>query len=163
MFSFLGFHCQLKKPLCNECFVNSSECERCIALLEASVRVLLHSLETMDTNSVVINGYFSWEVEEGVKCAYSLRRIYEEVSAVFLDFPEIIIEQHLMLSKSSINTPYSFFHFHFFFFFFLSLSHVIEISNRIKGSKCVATLTIKFRHFFAYENSGVHLAICFII
>lgn len=64
--------------------MNSSECEQCIAQLLASVRVLLHSLETMDGNLAVTNDYFSWEMEEAVKCAYSLRRIYEEVSVVFL-------------------------------------------------------------------------------
>ncbi|XP_015893451.3 uncharacterized protein LOC107427580 [Ziziphus jujuba] len=58
---------------------HKSVCEQCIALLEASVLVLLHSLETMDADSVVRTGYFSWKVEEGVKCAYCLRRIYEEV------------------------------------------------------------------------------------
>lgn len=60
-------------------FRNSSECERCIAVLQASVGVLLHCLETVDANAVVRKGFFSWEVEEGVKCAGCLRRIYEEV------------------------------------------------------------------------------------
>ncbi|RVW13192.1 hypothetical protein CK203_097768 [Vitis vinifera] len=55
-----------------------SECEQCIALLEDSVCVLLRCLETVDADSVVRKGYFSWEVEEGVKCACFLRRIYEE-------------------------------------------------------------------------------------
>ncbi|XP_031260000.1 uncharacterized protein LOC116118175 [Pistacia vera] len=58
---------------------HKSECEQCIALLEESVRVLLHCLETVDTDLVVRKGYFSWEVQEGVKCACFLRRIYEEV------------------------------------------------------------------------------------
>ena len=64
------------------CFITSRECEQCIALLEASVSVLLRCLETVDTDSVVRKGYFSWELEEGVKCACFLRRIYEEVCNV---------------------------------------------------------------------------------
>jgi hypothetical protein len=66
-------------------FVSSSECERCIALLEASVSVLLHCLEMVDTDSVARKGYFSWELEEGVKCACFLRRIYEEVCDVCMN------------------------------------------------------------------------------
>lgn len=66
-------------------FITSSECERCIALLEASVTVLLHCLETVDTDSVTRKGYFSWDLEEGVKCACFLRRIYEEVCDVCVD------------------------------------------------------------------------------
>lgn len=65
-----------------DCFINSSECERCISLLEASVSVLLHCLETVDTDSIIRKGYFSWELEEGVKCGCFLRRIYEEVCDV---------------------------------------------------------------------------------
>jgi hypothetical protein len=34
--------------------------------------------------AVAMEGFFSWEVEEGVKCACSLRRIYEEVGDVCL-------------------------------------------------------------------------------
>lgn len=63
-------------------FLTCSECERCIALLEASVSILLYCLETVDADSVARKGYFSWELEEGVKCACFLRRIYEEVSDV---------------------------------------------------------------------------------
>lgn len=66
-----------------EWFLISSESKRCIAILEASVCVLLQCLETVDSKSKTRNGYFSWEVEEGVKCAYCLRRIYEEVGVVF--------------------------------------------------------------------------------
>ncbi|KAM6595354.1 hypothetical protein CsatA_005878 [Cannabis sativa] len=58
---------------------HKSECKRSIAVLEASMCVLLECLETVDSKSLIRNGYFSWEVEEGVKCAYSLRRIYEEI------------------------------------------------------------------------------------
>ncbi|XP_039040950.1 uncharacterized protein LOC120179414 isoform X2 [Hibiscus syriacus] len=56
-----------------------SECERCIAVLEQSVSFLLHCLETVDADLVVQKGYFSWEIQEGVKCAGFLRRIYEEL------------------------------------------------------------------------------------
>lgn len=59
--------------------VISSDCEHCIAVLEQSVRVLLQFLETVDSDLVIKKGYLSWEVQEGVKCACSLRRIYEEV------------------------------------------------------------------------------------
>ncbi|XP_021819976.1 uncharacterized protein LOC110761732 [Prunus avium] len=58
---------------------HKTECERCIAILQASVGVLLHCLETVDANAAVRKGFFSWEVEEGVKCAGCLRRIYEEI------------------------------------------------------------------------------------
>lgn len=62
-----------------------SECEKCIAILQDSVCVLLHCLETVETDSVVRNGYFSWVVEEGVKCACFLRRIYEEVGTFIMN------------------------------------------------------------------------------
>ncbi|XP_010268229.1 PREDICTED: uncharacterized protein LOC104605241 [Nelumbo nucifera] len=58
---------------------HKGESERCIALLEDSVFVLLRCLETVDTDLVASKGYFAWEVEEGVKCASFLRRIYEEI------------------------------------------------------------------------------------
>ncbi|GLU02785.1 hypothetical protein SLE2022_200200 [Rubroshorea leprosula] len=58
---------------------HKSECERCIAVLEESVSVLLHCLETVNAHLAVRRGCFSWEVEEGVKCAGFLRRIYEEI------------------------------------------------------------------------------------
>ncbi|KAL4320201.1 hypothetical protein GQ457_18G017920 [Hibiscus cannabinus] len=58
---------------------HKSECERCIAVLEQSVSFLLHCLETVDADLVVRKGYFSWEVQEGQKCAGFLRRIYEEI------------------------------------------------------------------------------------
>ncbi|XP_040369829.1 uncharacterized protein LOC112186617 isoform X2 [Rosa chinensis] len=60
---------------------HKSECEGYVALLQASVRVLLYCLETLDAVVVAREGFFSWEVEEGVKCACFLRRIYEEVGA----------------------------------------------------------------------------------
>ncbi|MBA0581066.1 hypothetical protein Gorai_023257 [Gossypium raimondii] len=58
---------------------HKSECERCIAVLEESVSLLLHCLETVGADLVVRKGYFSWEIQEGVKCAGFLRRIYEEI------------------------------------------------------------------------------------
>ncbi|KAL6211915.1 hypothetical protein ACLB2K_017138 [Fragaria x ananassa] len=58
---------------------HKSECEEYVALLQASVHVLLYCLETLDADVVAKEGLFSWEVEEGVKCACSLRRIYEEL------------------------------------------------------------------------------------
>ncbi|TYG83848.1 hypothetical protein ES288_D01G201000v1 [Gossypium darwinii] len=58
---------------------HKSECERCIAVLEESVSLLLHCLETVGADLLVRKGYFSWEIQEGVKCAGFLRRIYEEI------------------------------------------------------------------------------------
>ncbi|OMO74447.1 hypothetical protein CCACVL1_16713 [Corchorus capsularis] len=58
---------------------HKSACERFIAVLEESVSLLLHCLETVDADVVVQKGYFSWEIQEGVKCACFLRRIYEEI------------------------------------------------------------------------------------
>ncbi|GMI83549.1 hypothetical protein like AT4G30150 [Hibiscus trionum] len=58
---------------------HKSECERCIAVLEQSVSFLLHCLETVDADLVVQKGCFSWEIQEGEKCAGFLRRIYEEI------------------------------------------------------------------------------------
>lgn len=52
----------------------------CIALIESSVGVLLHCLEMVDGDSAVTEGFLAWEVNDGVKCASFLRRIYEEVS-----------------------------------------------------------------------------------
>lgn len=57
----------------------SSESERCIALLQESVRTLLQCLETVDADLLVRKGYFTLGVQEGIKCASFLRRIYEEV------------------------------------------------------------------------------------
>ncbi|KAK3001092.1 hypothetical protein RJ639_021465 [Escallonia herrerae] len=55
------------------------ESQQCIALLEDSVSVLLHCLETVDIDQAVGKGHPIWLVQEGVKCACSLRRIYEEI------------------------------------------------------------------------------------
>ncbi|CAI8617175.1 unnamed protein product [Vicia faba] len=70
--------CQL---LCTIIRHRPSECKQCVAHLEASVAVLLNCLETVLENnkSLVSEGWFMWEVEEGVKCACFLRRIYEEI------------------------------------------------------------------------------------
>ncbi|KAL3515027.1 hypothetical protein ACH5RR_021929 [Cinchona calisaya] len=56
-----------------------SETQQCTALLEHSVSVLLRCLEMVNINQVVRRGTFVWEVQEGVKCACSLRRVYEEI------------------------------------------------------------------------------------
>lgn len=58
---------------------HKSESERCISLLQESERVLLHCLEMVDVDLSVRKGYFSLGVHEGVKCASSFRRIYEEL------------------------------------------------------------------------------------
>ncbi|XP_038705965.1 uncharacterized protein LOC120001630 isoform X2 [Tripterygium wilfordii] len=58
---------------------HKSESEQCIVLLEESTCVLLYCLETVDTSSPVGKECFSWKVQEGVKCASFLRRIYEEL------------------------------------------------------------------------------------
>ncbi|XP_054787877.1 uncharacterized protein LOC129293794 [Prosopis cineraria] len=63
--------CQL---LCTTIKHHQSECKHCVAHLEASVAVLLYCLELVHDKDL-----FSWEVEEGVKCACFLRRVYEEV------------------------------------------------------------------------------------
>ncbi|KAI6681845.1 hypothetical protein NL676_035726, partial [Syzygium grande] len=68
--------CQL---LCTVLKHHKSECERYIALLQDSTSVLLNCLETVNMDLVVSQGYLSWDVHEGVKCACSLRRIYEEL------------------------------------------------------------------------------------
>ncbi|XP_022748029.1 uncharacterized protein LOC111297639 [Durio zibethinus] len=65
--------------LCTVLKHHKSECERCIAVLEESVSLLLHCLESVDADLMVRKGYFSWEIQEGVTCACFLRRIYEEI------------------------------------------------------------------------------------
>ncbi|KAL1815472.1 hypothetical protein ACET3Z_018046 [Daucus carota] len=56
-----------------------SESQRCSALLEDAVRVLLCCLEMVEVDPGTTKDYFAWEVQEGIRCAYFLRRIYEEV------------------------------------------------------------------------------------
>ncbi|CAL9101946.1 uncharacterized protein LOC103974129 isoform X1 [Musa acuminata AAA Group] len=53
--------------------------EQCVAVLQDSVITLLNCLENFDTNSHSRKGYFTWDVQEAVKCASFLRRIYEEI------------------------------------------------------------------------------------
>jgi hypothetical protein len=62
----------------------SSEVGWCVALLEDSVNILLSCLETADSKMVNMAGYFAWNTEEAIKCASFFRRIYEEVSYVYL-------------------------------------------------------------------------------
>ncbi|GER50303.1 tRNA modification GTPase MnmE, partial [Striga asiatica] len=67
------------RMLCNALKHHKSETRQCIALLEDSVSVLLHCLEIVNKNDVGERKFFVWEVREAVKCASSLRRVYEEV------------------------------------------------------------------------------------
>ncbi|KAJ8767566.1 hypothetical protein K2173_017910 [Erythroxylum novogranatense] len=55
------------------------ESERCIAVLQESVRILLSCLEMADSYLVTGKDYSSWDTEAGVRGACSLRRIYEEL------------------------------------------------------------------------------------
>ncbi|KAI3780909.1 hypothetical protein L2E82_10902 [Cichorium intybus] len=50
-----------------------------IALLQASVSVLLHCLEMVNNDQITPKGYLVWGLQEGVKCGAFLRRIYEEI------------------------------------------------------------------------------------
>ncbi|XP_022146290.1 uncharacterized protein LOC111015534 isoform X3 [Momordica charantia] len=81
---------------------HKSECKRCIAQLLASVSVLLHSLERVGPAPDTMGGYFSWKVDEGVKCACFLRRIYEEIRQ-----QRDIIGQHSSLFLSNYIWVYS--------------------------------------------------------
>ncbi|XP_047328959.1 uncharacterized protein LOC124932386 [Impatiens glandulifera] len=60
--------------LCTVLKHRTSDIVHNVALLVDSVSVLLHCLEIPDGK-----GCFAWELQEGVKCACFLRRIYEEV------------------------------------------------------------------------------------
>ncbi|KAL5705219.1 hypothetical protein ACHQM5_023555 [Ranunculus cassubicifolius] len=66
--------CQL---LCTVLRHRKSESERSIGILQNSVSVLLHCLETVDPKDRGCS--FSWQLREGVKSASFLRRIYEEI------------------------------------------------------------------------------------
>ncbi|GAB4838473.1 hypothetical protein Ancab_028017 [Ancistrocladus abbreviatus] len=57
---------------------HKSKCVQCISLLQNSVQALLYCLEMVDVDSAD-KDYFTWEVQEGIKCAGHLRRIYEEI------------------------------------------------------------------------------------
>ncbi|XP_011088507.1 uncharacterized protein LOC105169716 isoform X2 [Sesamum indicum] len=67
------------RMLCSALKHHKSETRQCMALLEDSVSVLLHCLEIVNIDPVAGGKFFAWEVEEAVKCASSLRRVYEEV------------------------------------------------------------------------------------
>nr|CAD1838108.1 unnamed protein product [Ananas comosus var. bracteatus] len=67
------------KLLCTTLKHRTREVERCIAQLENSATTLLSCLETVDATLASIKGYFAWEVQEALKCASFLRRIYEEI------------------------------------------------------------------------------------
>ncbi|KAK4401477.1 hypothetical protein Sango_0888400 [Sesamum angolense] len=66
------------RMLCSALKHHKSETRQCMALLEDSVSVLLHCLEIVNIDRAR-GEFFAWEVEEAVKCASSLRRVYEEV------------------------------------------------------------------------------------
>ncbi|XP_042449983.1 uncharacterized protein LOC122034713 [Zingiber officinale] len=67
------------KLLCTTLRHRTYEVERSIALLQDSVVTLLNCLEIVDVNSQYRKGCFTWDMGEAVKCASSLRRIYEEI------------------------------------------------------------------------------------
>ncbi|KAG9142494.1 hypothetical protein Leryth_016997 [Lithospermum erythrorhizon] len=58
---------------------HKSETQRCFALLQDSVGVLLCCLEMVGAVPVSRKYSFSFELQEGVKCATYLRRVYEEM------------------------------------------------------------------------------------
>ncbi|GAB2218046.1 hypothetical protein Drorol1_Dr00001263 [Drosera rotundifolia] len=78
---------------------HKSECIQCIALLQSSVQVLLYSLELVDIDK---EGYFSWDVQEGVNCASHLRRVYEEIRQ-----QRDVLGQHCFLFLSDYVWIYS--------------------------------------------------------
>lgn len=45
--------------------------------------MLLSSLEIVDVDPATRKDCFTWKIQEGVKCAYFLRRIYEEVCLLY--------------------------------------------------------------------------------
>lgn len=59
-------------------YLHGSKSPQSIGVLEDSLSVLLYCLETVN-GDLMANGYFSWKVEEGVRLASLLRRVYEEV------------------------------------------------------------------------------------
>lgn len=68
-----------KQWLCTTLKYHRSKVEGCITLLEDSVSTLLSYLETVNADLVSQKGYFAWELEDAIKCASFLRRIYEEI------------------------------------------------------------------------------------
>ncbi|KAL2937237.1 Unhealthy ribosome biogenesis protein 2-like protein [Bienertia sinuspersici] len=79
-----------------------SECVRCIALLQNSLQVLLRCLEVVDADSEARQAYFAWDVEEGVKCATYLRRVYEEIGQ-----QKDVLGQHCFMFLSDYIWLYS--------------------------------------------------------
>ncbi|KAG1334627.1 hypothetical protein COCNU_03G007460 [Cocos nucifera] len=67
------------KLLCTTLKHQKREVERCIGLLGDSVNTLLNCLETVDAKLVNGKSYFTWELQEAIKCASFLQRIYEEI------------------------------------------------------------------------------------
>ncbi|KAG6410850.1 hypothetical protein SASPL_128921 [Salvia splendens] len=63
------------RMLCTALKHRKSETRQCIALLQDSVTVLLHCVETVNTKHAPGREIFEWEIQV---CAGSLRRIYEE-------------------------------------------------------------------------------------
>ncbi|KAM0050192.1 putative nucleolar 27S pre-rRNA processing, Urb2/Npa2 [Helianthus debilis subsp. tardiflorus] len=73
-----------------------------IALLQASVSVLLHCLEMVNKAETVQESYLVWGLQEGVKCGAFLRRIYEEIRQ-----QKDVIGQDCRLFLSSYIVVYS--------------------------------------------------------
>ncbi|KAG8073909.1 hypothetical protein GUJ93_ZPchr0006g41482 [Zizania palustris] len=67
------------KLLCTTIRHQQREVARCVAVLEDSVNILLTCLESANPKMVNRAGYFSWNMEEAMKCASFFRRIYEEM------------------------------------------------------------------------------------
>ncbi|XP_015689807.2 uncharacterized protein LOC102709629 [Oryza brachyantha] len=67
------------KLLCTTIRHQQREVARCVAVLEDSVNILLSCLESANPKMVSRAGYFSWNMEESMKCASFFRRIYEEM------------------------------------------------------------------------------------
>ncbi|KAJ9551669.1 hypothetical protein OSB04_015714 [Centaurea solstitialis] len=73
-----------------------------IALLQASVSVLLHCLEMVNNEQSVRKSYVVWGVQEGAKCGAFLRRIYEEIRQ-----QKDVLGQYCRLFLSSYVVVYS--------------------------------------------------------
>ncbi|KAL8140774.1 hypothetical protein V2J09_006795 [Rumex salicifolius] len=65
--------------LCTVVKHRHSECVKKTGLLQYSIAGLLNCLEMVDTDSVNRDSYSTWNMEEGIKCACYLRRVYEEI------------------------------------------------------------------------------------
>ncbi|KNA07368.1 hypothetical protein SOVF_172460 isoform A [Spinacia oleracea] len=79
-----------------------SECVRCISVLQNSLQVLLCCLEIVSSDSEDRKPYFTWNVEEGVKCANYLRRVYEEIGQ-----QKDVLGQHCFMLLSEYIRIYS--------------------------------------------------------